>query len=46
MFVDATYDEIMRQVDAFGLDMVQLHGRETPYTCSRISGSIELIKGL
>lgn len=44
VFVDASYDEVMKQIDLFGLDMVQLHGHETPYTCSRINGHIELIK--
>src|SRR5689334_18700768 len=44
VFVDAGYDEIMKQVDAYGLDMVQLHGRETPYECSKIAGYIDVIK--
>ena len=44
VFVDATYDEIMKQIDAFGLDMVQLHGHETPYQCSKISNYIDVIK--
>jgi phosphoribosylanthranilate isomerase len=44
VFVDAPYEEIMKQIDAFGLDMVQLHGRETPYECSKISNYIDLIK--
>lgn len=44
VFVDAGYDEIMRQVDDFGLDMVQLHGHETPFECSRIADYIHVIK--
>jgi phosphoribosylanthranilate isomerase len=44
VFVDASYDEVMRQVDEFGLDMVQLHGRETPYECSKIADYIHVIK--
>ena len=44
VFVDASYDEIMKQVDDFGLDMVQLHGHETPYECSKISDYIHVIK--
>ena len=44
VFVDASYDEVMRQVDQFGLDMVQLHGRETPYECSKIADNIDVIK--
>jgi len=44
VFVDASYDEIMKQVDAFGLDMVQLHGHESPYECSKIADYIHVIK--
>lgn len=44
VFVNAAYDEIMRTVDAFGLDMVQLHGDETPYLCEKIASYIQVIK--
>src|SRR5579875_374419 len=44
VFVNATYDEIMNHIDNFGLDMVQLHGHETPYKCSQISNYIDVIK--
>lgn len=44
VFVDASYDEIMKQVDDFGLDMVQLHGHETAYECSRIANNVDVIK--
>jgi phosphoribosylanthranilate isomerase len=44
VFVDASYDEVMRKVDEFGLDMVQLHGRETPFECSKIADYIDVIK--
>jgi phosphoribosylanthranilate isomerase len=44
VFVDASHEEVMRQVDEFGLDMVQLHGHETPYECSKISDYIHVIK--
>ena len=44
VFVDATYDEIMRQVEDFELDMVQLHGHETPFQCARIADYIDVIK--
>lgn len=44
VFVNESYDEIMRQVDAFGLDMIQLHGHETPYACSKLSSKIDVIK--
>lgn len=44
VFVDAPFDEIMKQVDDFGLDMVQLHGHETAYECSRIANYVDVIK--
>jgi phosphoribosylanthranilate isomerase len=44
VFVDASQEEIMKQVKDFGLDMVQLHGHETPYECSKISDYIHVIK--
>nr|WP_207494738.1 phosphoribosylanthranilate isomerase [Aridibaculum aurantiacum] len=45
IFANASYEEIMKQVDAFGLDMVQLSGDETPYFCERISNYVSVIKG-
>jgi phosphoribosylanthranilate isomerase len=44
VFVDASYEEVMRRIDEFGLDMVQLHGRETPYECQKIVANIDVIK--
>lgn len=44
VFVNATYEFIMQQIEAFGLDMVQLHGGESPYFCERISNNIQAIK--
>jgi len=44
VFVDASYDEIMKQVEDFGLDMVQLHGHETAYECSRVANFVDVIK--
>jgi phosphoribosylanthranilate isomerase len=44
VFVNATYDEVMRRIDEFGLDMVQLHGHETPYECQKIVAHIDVIK--
>ena len=44
VFVNATYDEVMRQVDNYGLDMVQLHGDETPRFCEQLSNYITVIK--
>ncbi|MGZ3837447.1 MAG: phosphoribosylanthranilate isomerase [Flavisolibacter sp.] len=44
VFVDASYEEIMKEVEEFGLDMVQLHGHETVYECSKIANYIHVIK--
>lgn len=44
VFVNPTYEEVMRAVDAYGLHMVQLHGDETPKFCERISEQLETIK--
>lgn len=44
VFVDAAYEEVMRCVDEYGLDMVQLHGRETPYECRKLATNIDVIK--
>lgn len=44
VFVNASYEEIVNQVDNFGLDMVQLHGDETPRFCEQVSLYIQTIK--
>jgi len=44
VFVNADYDEVMRQVDAYGLDMVQLHGDETPTFCEQLANYITVVK--
>ena len=44
VFVNASYEEVMKEVDNFGLDMVQVHGHESPYECAQISNYIDLIK--
>lgn len=44
VFVDASLEEIKKQIDDFGLDMVQLHGRETPWECQQVAAYIDVIK--
>jgi phosphoribosylanthranilate isomerase len=44
VFVNSSYDEILNQVNNFGLDMVQLHGDETPKFCEKVSDYISVIK--
>ncbi|HVZ57287.1 MAG TPA: phosphoribosylanthranilate isomerase [Chitinophagaceae bacterium] len=44
VFVNAGYDELMRTVETYRLDMVQLHGDETPKYCEKIADYISVIK--
>lgn len=44
VFVDEDYESIMSIVERYGLDMVQLHGKETPGLCDELSGEVEVIK--
>lgn len=44
VFVNTPYDQMMRTVDEYGLDMVQLHGDETPRTCEQIANYVTVIK--
>jgi phosphoribosylanthranilate isomerase len=44
VFVNASKDEIVKRVNDFGLDMVQLHGHETPYECSQIADYVHVVK--
>ena len=36
VFVDATFEEITLQVNHYSLDLVQLHGKETPELCRKL----------
>jgi len=44
IFVNARYDELVRTVEDYRLDMVQLSGDETPEYCSKIADFISVIK--
>jgi phosphoribosylanthranilate isomerase len=44
VFVNASYDEVMNQVEQFGLDIIQLHGNETPWYCDQLSKQVQVIK--
>lgn len=44
VFVNASEEEIMKQIEDFGLDIIQLHGDETASFCNRISDHIKVIK--
>lgn len=44
VFVNEGYDVILKTVDKYGLNAVQLHGDETPDFCSGISSTVQTIK--
>ncbi|MEO6549114.1 MAG: phosphoribosylanthranilate isomerase [Ferruginibacter sp.] len=44
VFVNAGYEEIMQIVEDYELDVVQLHGQETPELCGQLSEDVEVIK--
>jgi phosphoribosylanthranilate isomerase len=44
VFANAGYDEIMKAIDEYGIDVVQLQGNETPELCEQLSGETEVIK--
>jgi phosphoribosylanthranilate isomerase len=44
VFVNENYDDVMNYVEQYGLDMVQLHGDETPEYCEKMRLQIYTIK--
>ena len=44
VFVNASEEDIMTQIELYGLDLVQLHGDETPAFCNYISNHVQVIK--
>ena len=44
VFVNTPYEQMMRTVDEYGLDMVQLHGDETPRSCEQIANYVTVVK--
>ena len=44
VFVNAGEEDIMTQIELYGLDLVQLHGDETPAFCKHISNHVSVIK--
>ena len=44
VFVNASFEEIMQIVEDYALDVVQLHGDESPELCAQLSEEVEVIK--
>ena len=44
VFVNMPYDDLLRTVDEYRLDMVQLHGDETPFVCEKIANYVTVVK--
>jgi len=44
VFVNPGYSELLDAIDEYGLDIVQLHGNETPGMCEELSAEVEVIK--
>lgn len=44
VFVNADYEDVMEMVEKFELDLVQLHGNESPELCKELSEDVEVIK--
>ena len=45
VFVNATYDEIISKIEKYNLNLIQLHGNESPEFCLKFKDlSIEIIK--
>jgi phosphoribosylanthranilate isomerase len=44
VFVNMPYEELMRTVESYRLDMVQLHGDESPFFCEKVANYVTVIK--
>lgn len=44
VFVNMPYDDLMKTVEDYRLDMVQLHGDETPHFCERVANYVTIVK--
>ncbi|NCT73532.1 MAG: phosphoribosylanthranilate isomerase [Chitinophagaceae bacterium] len=44
VFVNAPYEELMRTVEDYRLDMVQLHGDESAFFCEKVANYVTVIK--
>lgn len=46
VFVNETEEQVIRTAQRYRLDLVQLHGHESPETCRRINRIVPVIKAL
>lgn len=44
VFVNMPYDELMKAVENYRLDMVQLHGDESPHFCEKVANYVTIVK--
>jgi len=44
VFVNPSYSDLLDAIDEYSLDIVQLHGNETPEMCEELSAEVEVIK--
>jgi len=44
VFVNMPYDDLMRTVEDYRLDMVQLHGDESPHFCEKVANYVTIVK--
>ncbi|QBA63533.1 phosphoribosylanthranilate isomerase [Muriicola soli] len=44
VFVDASLEEIIEKTEALSLDLVQLHGSESPEFCSRLLEALKIVE--
>ncbi len=44
VFVNTPYEELMRTVEDYRLDMVQLHGDESAFFCEKVANYVTVIK--
>ena len=44
VFVNASEENVLTQTELYGLDLVQLHGDETPAFCRHISNKVNVVK--
>jgi phosphoribosylanthranilate isomerase len=44
VFVNMPYDDLMKTVEDYRLDMVQLHGDESPHYCEKVANYVTIVK--